>query len=54
MAGQEMAWKRLSESLVVDSSETHSLLDWAPPQSSEDALQETVRWYKQTQSNPNK
>jgi nucleoside-diphosphate-sugar epimerase len=45
ISGQAEVVKRLSDSLVVDISKAREYLDWTPPQSPEDALQETVAWY---------
>lgn len=45
MAGQGQALQRLCYSLVVDISKAREYLDWTPPQSPDDAVHETVKWY---------
>lgn len=45
VTGQRDAVNRLCQSLQVDISKSHRLLDWRPHQAPEDAIQQTVDWY---------
>ena len=47
ITGKSKSVSRLLNSLMVDSSKIQSELDWVPPFSMEEGLQETVRWYQQ-------
>jgi len=45
LLGMEDVTSRLLGSLVVDTSKVKKLLNWDPPVSVRDGLQQTVRWY---------
>jgi nucleoside-diphosphate-sugar epimerase len=45
--GKHRTVNRLLDSLIVDMSKIQSELDWNPPFSMEEGLQETVNWYQQ-------
>jgi len=46
LAGMQGIYQRLFEPLEVDSVKLQTDLDWSPRQSLDDALQETVTWYR--------
>lgn len=45
LAGKGAECKRLTDSLCVDSSKLHNILDWRPPATVDQGIQETVDWY---------
>jgi nucleoside-diphosphate-sugar epimerase len=45
VAGKRTEFEKLSSSLQVDASETFKLLDWRPPVSLRNGIEETARWY---------
>jgi len=47
LLGRGAMARRLFEPAQLDDTSTRALLDWQPPQSSADALLETVRWWRQ-------
>lgn len=53
VSGQLGAVNRLCDSLQLDISKTRELLDWAPPQPPDEAVQQAVEWYlKNKAENP--
>jgi nucleoside-diphosphate-sugar epimerase len=46
LSGQMAAVARLTGSLVVDSTKIRRTLEWTPPYTLDQGLQETVRWYQ--------
>ena len=47
VTGRSNAVSRLLGSLIVDSSKIRTELDWTPPYSMEEGLEETAKWYQQ-------
>lgn len=47
LTGRSAEFNRLCNSLVVDTTQTRSRLDWSPPVSLDEGLARTVRWYMQ-------
>lgn len=45
LAGQKAACDRLCGSLQIDASHAHTILNWSPPVSVDQALGDTARWY---------
>jgi len=41
--------RRLTESLVIDSTKVRRVLDWKPPYSMEEELARTAEWYYDSQ-----
>ena len=48
--GKKEFARRLTGSLQVDITKARHLLDWSPPQKMEDALVETVEWFRDTEA----
>jgi len=46
ITGKQAMIKRLTESLVIDSTKVRRVLGWEPPYSMEEELARTVEWYK--------
>jgi len=48
MTGQSKTVNRLLDTLIVDCSKIRTELDWTPPYSMKEGLEETANWYLQT------